>query len=574
MKRRIGLWLIGIILLAISGSVFSQEGLISVLNPRGTPPPIPRVPMAPRPASLDGKMIYFVDVKYEGGASLLRATIDWFTKNIPTANLVFREKAGSYDQEDAKLWAEIKEKADAVIMAIGHCSSCAPAVAHNCVRLEKLGKPTVGMITSNFVEVCRNRARESGMPTARLVFVPYPVYGKTYEQHQAYVVGKDPATGKQVIEEIIEALTKPPTEEETKTGFLERKAPSRLIGPQTPDNLQRLFMASGWTDYLPIILPTEQKVNDMLKGTSHRPDEVAGKMAGGDFEPWEFTVEKVAINAVMAGAKPEYLPVILAIASSGISSLYNSPDSLVRALVVNGPVREEIRMNFETGAMGPFSQANATIGRAWTLMSRNLSGAGIVGETYTGSQGNSLNFNNIVIAENEGRSPWVPLSIQKGFKRGDSVISLFTGLSLNAGQGAQRGGATVNPAFDRQFSSILNAFTGYFGALIVCDPLVAKSLKAQGYDTKEKLSEWIQKNTVISVADYKDGSFVAAYDNPRAKKGIEPYASWFKLPENVKIPRFASPKDIEIVVTGGEIQALFQAGNLKYLTSIGIDQWR
>ena len=76
--------------------------------------------MASRPESLDGKTIYFVDIKYEGGASLLREIMAWFSKNIPTANLVFREKAGLYDQEDAKLWAEIKQKADAVVIAVGH----------------------------------------------------------------------------------------------------------------------------------------------------------------------------------------------------------------------------------------------------------------------------------------------------------------------------------------------------------------------------------------------------------------------------------------------------------------------
>jgi hypothetical protein len=422
------------------------------------------------------------------------------------------------------------------------------------------------------VEIARANARKKGMPSARLVFVPHPVYGKTAEQHQAYVVGKDPATGRQVIQEIVDALTKPLSEEDQKTGFLDAKLPPKLIGPETPDRLQRLFLASGWTDYLPIILPTEQKVSDMLKGTSHSPDEVVGKMAGGNFEPWEFTVEKVAINAVMAGAKPEYLPVILAIAASGVSSIYDSPDSLVRAVVVSGPVREEIGMNFEIGAMGPFNQANATIGRAWTLMSKNLGNAGVVGETYTGSQGNSLNYNNIVIAENEKESPWAPLSVQRGFKAGESVISLFTGLGMHAGQGASRGG--LKPALDRQFSSILSTFTGYFGALIVCDPLVARDLKAQGYDTKEELSDWLQKNTKITVADYKGSRFAVEYDAPKAKKGIEPYASWFKLPATAQIPRFAGPKDIEIVVTGGETQAVFQAGNLKYLTSVAVDKWR
>jgi hypothetical protein len=113
------MWVI-VWLFAVFSAAIAQDGKITVLSPRGTPPPIPLVPMAPRPPRLDGKTVYFVDIKYEGGASLLRAIMDWFARNIPTANLVFREKAGSYDQEDTKLWAEIKQKADAVVMAVGH----------------------------------------------------------------------------------------------------------------------------------------------------------------------------------------------------------------------------------------------------------------------------------------------------------------------------------------------------------------------------------------------------------------------------------------------------------------------
>jgi hypothetical protein len=120
MKKRLLLPVLGFLLLAMSSTAYAQETKISVLNPRGTPPPIPLIPMAPRLETLDGKTIYVVDVKYEGGASLLRQIMDWFSQNMPKANLVFREKAGSYDEEDSKLWAEIKEKGDAAILAIGH----------------------------------------------------------------------------------------------------------------------------------------------------------------------------------------------------------------------------------------------------------------------------------------------------------------------------------------------------------------------------------------------------------------------------------------------------------------------
>src|SRR5207237_9007546 len=91
--------------------------------------------------------------------------------------------------------------------------------------------------------------------------------------------------------------------------------------PDTEENLHRLFMENRWTDYLPIVLPTEERVAAMLAGTRRKPDEVVGRMRPTHFrEAWEYTVEKVAVNAVMAGAKPGYFPVILALAATGVTA--------------------------------------------------------------------------------------------------------------------------------------------------------------------------------------------------------------------------------------------------------------
>jgi hypothetical protein len=119
MKKKM-FFLTGILFATLINGAFAQDAKISVLNPKGTPPPTPLAPLAPRLSTLEGKTIYFVDVKYDGGASLLREIMAWFAENIPKANLVFREKGESYDQEDPKLWAEIKQRADAVVMAVGH----------------------------------------------------------------------------------------------------------------------------------------------------------------------------------------------------------------------------------------------------------------------------------------------------------------------------------------------------------------------------------------------------------------------------------------------------------------------
>ena len=291
----------------------------------------------------------------------------------------------------------------------------------------KYGVPTVAFHTQPFERVVRSVTQLNGMPRMRQVFVPQPVMGKTPQQLRAYIDGTDPITGRPVMQEVIEGLTMPLDDADLKQITFERSTP-RLVDPDTEENLHRLFQDNLWTDYLPIILPTEERVAEMLAHTSHKPDEVVGHMRATHFrEYWEYTVEKVAVNAVMAGAKPEYFPVILALAATGASARGSTTSSAAAMVVVNGPVRHELGMNAGIGAMGPYSHANATIGRAYGLLSQNLQGGSIPGLTYMGSQGNNYAYTNVTFAENEERSPWEPFHVQHGFKSTDSTVSAFTG---------------------------------------------------------------------------------------------------------------------------------------------------
>ena len=234
--------------------------------------------------------------------------------------------------------------------------------------------PTVAFHTHTFERVVRSVTQLNGMPRMRQVFVPQPVMGKTPQQLRAYIDGNDPITGRPVMQEVIEGLTMPLDDEDLKEITFERSTP-RLVEPDTEENLHRLFQDNLWTDQLPIILPTEERVAAMLAHTSHKPDEVVGHMRATHFrEYWEYTVEKVAVNAVMAGAKPEYFPVILALAATGASARGSTTSSAAAMVVVNGPVRHELGMNAGIGAMGPYNHANATIGRAYGLLSQNLQG--------------------------------------------------------------------------------------------------------------------------------------------------------------------------------------------------------
>lgn len=435
-----------------------------------------------------------------------------------------------------------------------------------------MGIPSVPVVTKAFKDLAILNAAKRGMPHQRITFTPHPVWGKTPEELRAYVNGPDPVSGKPMMKEIVASLTTPLTDDEKKTGMV-----SVSIGPptftDTLDNLQEFYMNNGYTDFLPIVVPTQEKVETMLKATSHRPDEMVGKMAAGAYPPWSYNVRQVAASAVMAGARPEYFPIILAIASSGIASLFSSTNSFAFAMVINGPIRDKLEFNYGIGALGPFAQPNATIGRAWTLLSKNLGNGGIPGDTYLGSLGNNLNYNNVVIAENESESPWPPFHVQRGFKPEENVVSIFRGLGVVPGQVARGSSVNQNPQFDYQMSDLFSTFTGFFGALVIADPLVAKRLKEQGYDTKEKLIDWLYKNTTQTVKDYKSRNYAYLFDYPRALQGIEPYATWYKLPDDTVIPHFPRPADFNIVVAGGQTNAYPQAGNLSYGVSVSIDKW-
>ena len=219
------------------------------------------------------------------------------------------------------------------------------------------GIPTVAVVIKPFMHLVKQDAEKHGMPDLRVTYVNYPVWGKTPEQLKSYVYGKSPVTGNLVMPEILSKLTTPLSNKDRKTGLIQQSAGPSTYGPDTRDNLQQFFIDNHMTDYLPIILPTKAKVDAMLKGTSHDPDEVVGKIAPtpGVFEAWSYTVRTVAVNAVMAGAKPEYFPVILAVASAGMESLSSSDNSFASFLVIDGPIRDQIGMNYSYGAMGPFS---------------------------------------------------------------------------------------------------------------------------------------------------------------------------------------------------------------------------
>jgi hypothetical protein len=203
------------------------------------------------------------------------------------------------------------------------------------------------------------------------------------------------------------------------------------LAPQE-DDLEACF-ERGWTDGLPVVPPTEKRVGRMLQGSQRATDEIVGIIPPNQVP---CTVAKVAINAVMAGCKPEYLPVVLAAVEAACMDAFCMHGLLATTyfsgpvVIVNGPIAKAIGMNAGMNVLGQGNRANATIGRTLQLVIRNI-GGGRPGGVDRATFGNPGKYS-FCFAEDEEGSPWEPLSVERGFKEGASTATLFAGDGVQA----------------------------------------------------------------------------------------------------------------------------------------------
>jgi len=309
----------------------------------------------------------------------------------------------------------------------------------------------------------------------------------------------------------------------------------------------------------------------MLSGTSHPADEIVGEVFQGETrEHVKYTVTNIAVIAVMAGARPEHFPVILAIASTKQSALMPSTTAFASMILVNGPIRNEIGMNSGIGAFSPVNQANSVIGRAWTLMSICW-GYARPKKTLWSSQGSNLIYNNMCVAENEEASVWEPFHTKKGFQADESVVSIFRGWAVINSIGA---------ASNRTLGEELNIELAVIPpvdsrATIIIDPLVARNLKEnEGFNTKKDYCRWLSQNIKMPAGQYWKTDHIDMLVASQAYQGTEPYASWKKVPNNELIAPYHKPDNINIIVVGGGTSPLWKATDYGHVASVSIDKWR
>ena len=293
------------------------------------------------------------------------------------------------------------------------------------VRLEELGIPGVLAVARGFEDDANTAADVNGMPVLRLVVIP------------GYIWGRQPREAKKPLaeahfDELVEALLRSLSIEEKKPKQKkEGLEPIEIVAESDEavfEKFNQLFLDNRWGDGLPLIPPTAERVKWMLSGTSRSPDEVIGKVAPGNGIA---TIEKIAINSVMAGAKPEYLPVIIA-AMEGLTDenfdvlhMQASTGNFTLAIMVTGPIGKEIKMNSGIGYLGHGWRANNTIGRAVRLCLLNC-GHVWPGVSDMANVGRPSPHTFYTFAENEDFSPWEPYHVDRGFKPKDSCVTVST----------------------------------------------------------------------------------------------------------------------------------------------------
>ena len=324
---------------------------------------------------------------------------------------------------------------------------------------------------------------------------------------------------------------------------------ARRIEIASQDDEVEFMFDQGFSDGLPLVPPTPERVVRMLSGTRRDPQEVIAVMPPN---MGEVTVEKLAINAVMAGCKPDYMPVVLTVVEAICTDEYNIHGVMATTMgaspvvVVNGPIREQLGMNMKLGALGQGNRANATIGRAVRLAIRNLGGAK-PGGTERSTLGNPMKFT-MCFAEWEERNPWGPLHVERGFKESDSVVSVFTmtsGPTLIVDQdsrtGAQLGGS-MGLTLEAMFNPRAHMGTN---CLLVVVPEHVDTFMRDNY-SKADIRARIQEVTARPIRDLAADEISGVGFKPEAISAMDSDALARKL------PKFRTEEDIHIVVAGSE----------------------
>lgn len=409
-------------------------------------------------------------------------------------------------------------------------------------HVEKAGFPTVSIVAPQFADMVKTAAQGQGLPALAKAIIPVEVMWHQVEDVR-------PACEK-AVEEIILGLTQwQPDASPEQAGQGEKLVFEGAGYHDAVNRMESVFLANLWSDGLPLIPPTRESVDWMLTGTDLPRDQVITQRISPRYG--EITVENVAVNAVMAGARPEYLPVILAAvhllaSEQGLQLSYLIQESVSISgpmFLVNGPIARELNINASYGVMGPGWKANAAIGRALSLVLINGGGgnAGPGGTRRVQSLGSRYTC---CLAENETENPWSPLHVENGYGADTSTVTIMIvrGSHLvhvvNGTEEILR--ATVRALQGFTYHDIGIPWDQY----LILSPDHAHRLAKGGW-TKESIRKYIHERARMTLAEAEPAGIYFRFGKELLKQLPRP------IDRNTPIPVTDTPENLQIIVAGG-----------------------
>ena len=496
-----------------------EEPGYAVVSPVGRSS-VEMINQAPRLETLDGKTIAVVGVSFMTGVThpeIKRLILE----NYPSARVILLDEigiAGPYPapgvsrKQKEEFQAKLKERGvDAVISGNGGCGLCTPKETGSCIAAEYLGIPSVIIAGPGFVDQAKYTALNNGVPVMRVAQYP-----GAFATHTAEELIRN--TREILWPQIVEALTRPISEDERSAGVSGNKGDIRddaFFG--TLDEINDYFKEMNWSDGLPIVPPTFEKVESFLKYTDLKWDETVAVLP---IAHRNTTVWHVAVNAVMAGCKPEYMPILIALTKGLGDPNFRRTLASTHAWIpyswLNGPVARQLGIDSGQGQIN--EAANVAIGRFIHLALMNLCGY-YVKQDRMGTFGYPMSW---CLVEDDAaclRVGWKPYHVRNGFDLNDNTITLGSTLLW----GNNMAPSTTNPqklmellAWDISERSQFALGSGRqftFRTILMTEPVAA--ILAGKYGSPEALEKDL---IAASRRPVKERAFANYYANPGGAK--------------------------------------------------------
>lgn len=522
---------------------------VKARDPRNSFPNIEKTPLAIRRPDLDGQRIVLVQCMppydlSDSMKSVGRALVERFPNCDVSTHI-----RQNFMTDDSGERERLISEADAIVLFVGPSATSTFVHWAYGIQLEQSGIPVSLVIPSPLKQGVEYEMRMRGC-ALRHVLAP--------------VLAGETAALQKVSGVAVDHLVRRRTPEECESGVVSPLRAERYIFEGSPDDVQHTFLREGLTDGLPIVIPTDDKVEEMLSGTSRNRDEVVCETLRP--EGLSTNVEKVAINAVMAGARPEQLPVILAsislYGSLQLESMTRSLNGFAFTHLINGPIGRDLEIESRCNALGRGNPVNMVISRSIGLVLKNC-GHQHFGINSDPVMGNPLGLP--VFAENETGSPFEPLHTSMDYKAADNVVSLYVGGHAFLGN--------YNYEGLPEAAEHMRTFANKQGVLLLLSEKRAQEWAEQGM-TRDRIVDELHRLTSSPLGKIRASGFFGLMKTLIERGGEKPPwpKDYLTRPDDDVVPEFAT-QGIHVAVVGSALASIMQAWSASYLASACIDEW-